>query len=242
MNDDFFIGYLPKAPVATARFTRRVVAALAAGAVAAGVMAALVLPHLGEGLFQFGSPRDFSGVLRCEASHAPRLVGADGDYWLVGAGKHGAPEICGADGRAVAVTGTLIERDGHRAIEVAGPARETAAGDANAETVEFLGNFTLTGEIVDPKCYLGVMNPGEGRVHRACATLCLRGGITPAFVARDRTGATVSLVIAGPRGEAIAEVLSPWVGEGVEASGVVKRRGRSLFFLLDPASLRLAPR
>jgi hypothetical protein len=29
--------------------------------------------------------------------------------------------------------------------------------------------MTLTGEIVDSKCYLGVMNPGQGKVHRDCA-------------------------------------------------------------------------
>ena len=46
---------------------------------------------------------------------------------------------------------------------------------------------TLTGEIVDSKCYLGAMNPGAGGA--ACAGLCLIGGI-PAFVTRDRAGAS----------------------------------------------------
>jgi hypothetical protein len=40
----------------------------------------------------------------------------------------------------------------------------------------------LTGEIVDSKCYYGVMNPGEGKVHRDCATRCLSGGVPPSFV------------------------------------------------------------
>lgn len=103
-----------------------------------------------------------------------------------------------------------------------------------------LGIMTLTGEIVDPKCYFGVMNPAEGRAHRACAILCLRGGITPVFVAKDRTGATAHLLITGLRGEPITEELLRWVGEGVAGKGEVVRMGRWLTWRLDPASLSFA--
>lgn len=41
--------------------------------------------------------------------------------------------------------------------------------------------ITVRGEILDGKCWLGVMKPGRGTVHRACARLCLRGGI-PALI------------------------------------------------------------
>ena len=44
-----------------------------------------------------------------------------------------------------------------------------------------LDTFTLIGEIVDSKRYLGVMNPGNGKVHRDCAVRCLSGGIPPIF-------------------------------------------------------------
>jgi hypothetical protein len=52
----------------------------------------------------------------------------------------------------------------------------------------------LTGQIVDSKCYFGVMNPGEGEVHRSCATRCLSGGIPPALVSRDVDGRSVYLL------------------------------------------------
>ena len=38
---------------------------------------------------------------------------------------------------------------------------------------------TLTGEIIDPKCYFGAMNPGYGKVHLSCAVRCISGGIMP---------------------------------------------------------------
>jgi hypothetical protein len=45
-----------------------------------------------------------------------------------------------------------------------------------------LGERILIGEIVDTKCFLGVMNPGEGKVPRECAALCLSGGIPRALL------------------------------------------------------------
>ncbi len=250
MNDEFYIGYYPKAPAATARHVRRVVVALAISVVAAGVGLALVLPYLGGGIFEFGQVRDFQGVMRCDAATGPRLTDAEVDYLLVGPGKSGAIEMCGAAGQTVMLAGTLITRDGRRLIETAGPARVLASGlvsaalagevmDSSATPVS-LGNLTLTGEIVDPKCYFGVMNPGEGRAHRACAILCLRGGITPVFVAKDRAGATAHLLITGPRGEPITEELLRWVGEGVAGRGEVVRTGRWLTWRLDPGTLHLA--
>ena len=250
MNDEFYIGYLPKASVATARFVRRRVAALASGVLATSVLVALILPHLGEGVFEFGQVRDFNGVVRCDAASGPRLTDAEVDYLLVGPGKNGALEMCGANGQTVTLQGTLITRDGRRLIETAGPARELANGLVRAavagevkdsgELSVSLGTLTLTGEIVDPKCYFGVMNPGEGRAHRACAILCLRGGITPVFVARDQAGATAHLLITGPHGEPITEKLLRWVGEGVEGKGEVVRTGRWLTWRLDPATLGFA--
>jgi hypothetical protein len=43
----------------------------------------------------------------------------------------------------------------------------------------------LRGEIVDTKCYLGVMTPGEDKVHRGCAVRCISRGVPPAFLVRD---------------------------------------------------------
>ncbi|MGE0143829.1 MAG: hypothetical protein AB7I19_07950 [Planctomycetota bacterium] len=48
--------------------------------------------------------------------------------------------------------------------------------------VEAGESLEYRGEIIDPKCWLGAMRPGSGLVHRACAELCIRGGVPPAFV------------------------------------------------------------
>src|SRR5262249_5248094 len=157
------------------------------------VAAAVLLPYFGAGEFEFGKPRELKGVIRCEAQTA-RLIANDADYVLVGPGKHGpSSEICGASNREATIQGTLIRRDGRQLIEVDAPIALHDHVAAEPEPVA-LGRFTLAGEIVDSKCYFGVMNPGESRVHRACAELCLRGGIPAVFVVRDRTGNSAYLL------------------------------------------------
>jgi len=40
------------------------------------------------------------------------------------------------------------------------------------------------GEILDAQCFIEIMNPGYGRSHRGCATLCIRGGL-PVYFSAD---------------------------------------------------------
>lgn len=239
-GDPFYIGYLPKSPPMLARFTRRAVIGFALGALGLSATFAVALPYFGAGEFDFGHARDLSGTVRCEM--VPRLLAGGTEYLLVGYGKNGvAPEICGATGRDVTLRGTLIRRDGRQLLEVADDAPSairTVGGPAPVAAP--LGRFTLTGEIVDSKCYFGVMNPAEGRAHRACAVQCLRGGVPAVFVVHDRTGAVAHLLVAGPEGRAINSELLRWVGESVEASGEVVRQGQWLVWRIDPATLRLA--
>ncbi len=235
-TDEFYIGYLPNAPPQLGRFSRRAVVATAGVALAGGFALALTLPYFGAGEFEFGTMREFKGTLRCAA--APMLVTPEADYVLVGEGKRGVPlELCGASGNEVALRGTLIRREGKQLIEVAGPA-ETLPVAADAPEDVAVGRFTLTGEIVDSKCYFGVMNPAEGRAHRACAVQCLRGGVPAVFVARDRTGATSHLLVTGPNGDAVNAALLGWTGEPVSATGDVVRRGKWLVWKIDLASLK----
>jgi hypothetical protein len=169
-DEPFYIGYLPAAPPVTAAFIRKVVAAAGVAALTLAGGLAIGLRYAGTGEFEFGRSREMRGVVRCD--FAPRLRSRDTDYLLVGLGKHRvAPEICGATGNEVVVQGTLIQREGKKLLEVSAPPSAGPPATAEAPAVP-LGRFTLRGEIVDAKCYFGVMNPAEGRAHRACAGLC----------------------------------------------------------------------
>lgn len=240
MSDDFYIGYLPKAPAATARFTRKTVIVVGVATLAAGAALAMTLPYYGDGVFEFGRHQDFVGTMRCDS--VPQLSNSAADYVLVGYGKNrAAVELCGAAGKDVKITGTLIRREGRQLIEVVS-SEEIRSATAPSLPAQSLGRVTLTGEIVDSKCYFGVMNPAEGRAHRACAELCLKGGVPAVFVVRDRTGATAHLIITQADGTPMNDQLLRWAAESVEATGEVVRQGKWLVFRLDPASLKLASR
>jgi hypothetical protein len=194
--NEFYIGYLPKAPSALSRFVRRVVIAL--GLLASSLALVMVRGQrpFAASTFEYGKLRTFEGII--EAKPYPMLlVVRPGDtgqkdkysrYLLVAPGKHGADTlVSGLDGKRVHIQGQLIYRSGGTMVEIE-PGSLTVQETIRSPqvTTRYLGEVTLTGEIVDSKCYLGVMNPGQGKVHRDCAARCLSGGIPPLFITSDR--------------------------------------------------------
>jgi len=63
--------------------------------------------------------------------------------------------------------------------------------------------------------HLGVMNPGDGIVHRACANLCIRGGIPPIFVFQDSGGQVHYTLLHTSSGERLRTDILPFVGRPV---------------------------
>ena len=106
------------------------------------------------------------------------------------------------------------------------------AADAAADA----GAVTLRGEIVDSKCHLGVMTPGDGRTHAACASLCLRGGIPPALLVRDPAGRSTLYLLEDATGASLSAAASGAAGEPLEVRGVVGQRGSWRILRTDPAS------
>jgi hypothetical protein len=107
---------------------------------------------------------------------------------------------------------------------------------------ETLGRVeSLLGEIVDSKCFLGVMKPGEGKPHRSCATRCLSGGVPPQLLVESSDGSRRLLLLAATDGSALAPAsFLGLVGEPVMASGTVERRAGLLVLRLDASGLRRA--
>jgi hypothetical protein len=92
-------------------------------------------------------------------------------------------------------------------IEITEPNSLTITGPAPADTAlatQTPQAVSLTGELVDSKCYLGVMRPGVGKVHRGCAVRCLAGGVPPALLVRGGDGFSQVFLLAGPDGAPLA--------------------------------------
>jgi hypothetical protein len=225
---DFYVGYAPKAPAALMRALRRMVIALFGSAVAIAVSLVLGQQPFAASRFEFLQNRDYQGVVSLRPH--PRLLTEQGSFLLVGPGKHGAGDsLNGLDLWPVRLRGALIQRNHHRMLElVPGSVQATGRTGAAPETIH-LGEVTLHGEIVDSKCFLGVMNPGNGKVHRGCAVRCISGGIPPAFVARDAAGASRTMLLTGV---ASREILD-FVAEPVTIRGRLSRSLDILFLEVD---------
>lgn len=252
-NAEFFIGYAPPMPPRLARFVTRVVVGLACGVFAWAVTIASGHVPLEGGTFEFGRPRRFSGTIVERPYPALWLDESDRNttarLLLVAPGKHGADALVhGLDGRHVMLSGTRVQRGKHTMLEVepaslslgevsppvtAGTPGAAPSGD---------GPVTVRGEIVDSKCFLGVMVPGSGKTHKDCAALCVRGGIPPALFVQDRAGDSALMLLTGTSGGAIGAPALRFAGEAVEMTGTFGRLGGWPVLRTDPATWRTVVR
>ena len=239
MNGDFYVGYLPKAPATLAKSVARISAVILLAVLIVAGLLIFGQPPFATSKFEYGEYRDYAGVI--EEWPYPILVTDKTSFLLVAPGKHGLSDtIKGLQGARIHLKGSLIERVPDRMIEVVpgSIAADTPQSHLTLPSVIDLGPVTLRGEIVDTKCYLGVMNPGEHKVHRDCAVRCISGGVPPAFLARDASGDSRVLLLVGEDGRALNREVLPLVAEPLEISGVLVRTGSTLILKASPARFR----
>lgn len=243
--NDFYIGYLPKPPVGLARFLRRVIAAL--GVLAISIALVLVMKQMpfANSVFEYGKVRGFEGTIATEPYPAllverPGMAGPQSKYsryLLVAPGKHGADDlVAGFDGKKVRLQGQLIYRESGTMVEIT-PGSITLLDTVPVaqDSTRDLGAVTVTGEIVDSKCYLGVMNPGQGKVHRDCAARCLSGGVPPIFVASNGVD---QFLLVDPEGHVLGhDALREFVAEPITIHGELFERGESRWLMINASAL-----
>jgi hypothetical protein len=257
MSDDFYIGWEAKAPASHGRATRRVVLAVLILVLLAGLGFAASQRLIGVAFFEWGKVKQFTGLLR--ADPYPHLVlAAEGTNQVHGAAPLVAPfkfgvrreDIARFDGRRVTLRGTRIHRDGRLMIELvpgsiirsgdflAPPVQEAEDAPLLGERSVSLGRQTFFGEIVDSKCWMGVMNPGVLAPHRACAVRCISGGIPPMLLVRRENAPPLNLLLTDALGKPVNDRVLDFVAEPVEIAGEVLRQGELLTLRADPATYR----
>jgi hypothetical protein len=259
MNDDFYIGWEDKAPASFGRPTRRAVILLLALVLLAGPGLAASQRLIGTAFFEWGNVKEFSGVLRVDPY--PHLI-----LLVEGTNRSAAPlvapfkfgvkraDVAAFDGRVVKLRGTRIHRDGRLMIELqpgsitdtpgflAPPIEADRSAEASAIPSVSLGRQTFLGEIVDSKCWMGVMNPGVLTPHRACAVRCISGGIPPMLLVRRDNAPPLNLLLTDASGAPVNDRVLDFVAEPIEITGEVVRQGELLTLRADPAAYRRATR
>ncbi|MDZ4760758.1 MAG: hypothetical protein SGJ21_06775 [Alphaproteobacteria bacterium] len=247
-EQDFFIGWA-ETPKPDRRFLLGAsLGLLTLSGVGAALLARSQAP-VGTGSWDMSDVRTFSGMLVREPypmlltnafSDAPRTA------FLVTNGKTGVQRRLGAlaDG-PVNVMGSVIQRGASAMIAAIdgdawiAPAPSVAVPEFATWAEEDLGEVLLVGEVLDAKCWFGAMRPSSGKVHKACAALCVRGGLPPAFcsggtICGESSEAPLLLrADGGPHGEELLEL----VADPVHAIGRLVRVGDVTQFRADISAI-----
>ncbi|NEQ48318.1 MAG: hypothetical protein F6K00_34220 [Leptolyngbya sp. SIOISBB] len=228
-NDEFYVNYAP-APASYRQFLLRFIPLLVLGT----ILFAIVLPGIHN---QFNSGRvqgttELEGLL--VGAPVPHLIvprpGNVVDavpfsrYLLSGTGKTSpSPAIVEQVGQWVKLTGTIVSRNQLSVIAArsAEPIDPPANVTINPDAGTSLGEFSLTGEILDSKCYPGVMKPGQSKTHRACAIRCISGGVPAVFRVHNNRDDVMYFLLADEQGQAVNDRILDYVADPIRITGTV---------------------
>ncbi|HUG63204.1 MAG TPA: hypothetical protein VMP03_15260 [Methylomirabilota bacterium] len=245
----FFVGYFKSVPPAVKRFSLAAGVALVSAFVAAAVALAVATGDPGSGRFdnELG-PEAMTGVLEQHPYPILRVPALGGRparaVMLSGQGKAGVQDPSAAlAGKTVEVGGVFVKRGDVDILLVGGRVGLRAAeGDPPPPEIAPavpLGRWRLTGEICDGKCYAGAMKPGRGLAHKACANLCITGGLPPVLVmALPVEGATMVL-LADRDGGPLPDAVLDYTATPVEIEGTLERRDDLLVFRVDTDGVKV---
>lgn len=238
----FFVGYLPM-PQGLKGFLGLASLLLILAFAGASWFISTSQNDPGPGAFRFDyGPQTLTGVL--ELTPEPILHVTEGTERVPtgqtimlssgakrGLGARGEP----LDGQVVAARGIVLERGTLNMLQVQGRGDALVAVEAEVPEVarEDLGRWRLTGEICDGKCLAGAMRPGRGIAHKACANLCIIGGVPPVFVSTQPVEGEEFLMLGGPGRSDRPQEMLDMVGEYVTLEGQVERRGDLMIFTPD---------
>ncbi len=248
--DEFYVGYLSM-PRGLGVIVRIVSICLLVIVVVMQVVLAVSQNDPGDGVYEFGIATELSGRVMVRPGPFLLVAAEDGGIepvLVVGAMKTGAlARLNEYDGQLVRLTGSLIFRDGVTILELAANddaiTAEQELSPAIGATPRSVGLVTLRGEVIDPKCYFGTMKPGHGKVHKACATLCIRGGVPPVLWSVAADGSPrYHLIVSGQDRPMNGQVLE-YVGEIIDIEGEELSLGQGPLRILrvDHSAIELRP-
>lgn len=249
-RDPIFVGYLPT-PTRDRWFLGRSIPILlvVVAIIAAGLSSDQRPP--GDGVWDLSTEVVLEGelvpgpypVIRVAD---PEAVGGVRTWLLVEPGKFGTvPRLrelgIGDESGTTPVRarGFRIERDGRAMLELLPGADGLEIVDGGTiaspplETVRLEPTGSFRGEIVDAKCWLGVMKPGAGKPHKACATLCIDGGVPPMLVWLDEEGRRRRAIVVGEDGESIVARFRMLVADPVVLVGRLEQRDDLVILRVD---------
>jgi hypothetical protein len=237
-DDKFFVGYLPF-PGGLRRFYLVLIPLLLVAGVGISLLLASNQQTVGTGTWQVSNMSSITGRLIIEPYPVLHTEAGESVLIVVQGKQDASSATMPFSGEMVTATGFDVRRGGWHMLEIPQTGAIVAAPKAIPFTVpvsESLGTDTLVGEVVDSKCFLGVMKPGSGKVHRACASLCLLGGIPPMLVVKTEAG-RYGYVLVNADGSSASRQLAGQVAVPMRITGEFEKHG-DLTYLRMPSDQR----
>jgi len=247
LSDEFFVGYLNDVPVRTAGFLKKIAVLLFASVTLLAGLLSFNQEPFSNANFDYGILTTIEGDLFLEPF--PRLRITNGakreSYLLVGAGKMGADntlinfenQLGNISGKHIKLKGQLIHGNDKRLLQISDDCLPELLGESNelSSTILFDESITtsIEGEIIDPKCFFGVMKPGEGKPHRSCAIRCIAGGIPPVFHTN-----TENYLLVDQHKKPLKDELVSLVGEAITLKGRIAAIDNWKILMLDISQLK----
>jgi len=237
MEEEFYVGYMPRAPRRTASFVKQIIVVVGLGTCLVAIILAWSQNKFSSSVFDYGINSTVEGYyFEKPVPHIAVPLGMTSagkelfqNVLLVGFGKAGAINVMrnlqnqkgkSLEGAKIELTGFMIYGNGKSLLQVTEEDNSNivflAGVTPPAQSIDSIGVTTLEGEIVDPKCYFGVMKPGEGKAHRSCAIRCIAGGIPPVFHANDRDD---HFLIVNEKWQAVNEEVLGLIGDQILITG-----------------------
>ncbi|NAS31314.1 hypothetical protein GTQ40_10055 [Flavobacteriaceae bacterium R38] len=239
MNErkDFYIGYIDDVSPATKKFLKRTVLILALVILTTAAIFSLSQQPFANSTFELSNETKISGVYHKSPYPMLRVEVEKGVYkniLLLGFGKFGANMYIDAlkakEGtlinRRLTIEGNLIYYNGKTLLQITNEQKitlEPERSSSKTDLASVVGDFELEGEVVDPKCYFGVMKPGKGKIHRSCASLCIAGGMPPVLVTTDSNNISEYFLLTDLKGQPIHSDILPYIGQPSKLNGTVEK-------------------
>ena len=235
-KDDFYIGYAEDISPNIKKTIRNFAVAALGVLVVSAIVFAMTQNKFKNSSFELASSTKVTGVyhempypmlkVRTSESSFKNIV-------LLGFGKSSAnpflerikSEATVLSGTTLSIEGNLIYYNGKTLLQITDDQEISILKKADPsqlpKTGVLVANLELKGEIIDPKCYFGVMKPGKGKIHRSCAVRCISGGVPPVLATNDNNNISEYYLITDKAGNPVHEAILPFVGKPSLVTGTV---------------------
>jgi hypothetical protein len=236
-NKEFYVSYIddslgPKSKKVIKRFSIAAITVIIIGA----LLFSYSQKPFKNSTFELTSATKITGVFHENPYPMLRVEVANNTFkniLLLGFGKSSANpflaklqnEVKDLNGKTLSIEGNLIYYNGKTLIQITDDEKVVLESTSKTTTPihQLLSKMTLQGEIVDPKCYFGVMKPGKGKIHRSCAVRCISGGIPPVLATTDKNNMSQYFLITDLKGNPINDDILPYIGKPSKITGIVEK-------------------